>query len=176
MINDTITGERFTIRQLRPESTYMFIVRAVNSEGVGPPSPVSAPIRTTLNGAIPMLSHAERMSLETRLDTANARITKAIGLSGTAITVHWEAQENQDIIEGYYLKYRPQGSQEYFVEKVMGSFTHIITGLTANTEYAITIQPFHYNYHGEESEPTLVSTLSDGKCTFLCQVCNYRVY
>ena len=43
---DVVT-ESYTVDGLQPNVTYMFLVRAVNEEGVGSPSPVSDPVRTT---------------------------------------------------------------------------------------------------------------------------------
>ncbi|XP_072048618.1 uncharacterized protein [Amphiura filiformis] len=160
-LNDTIVGERFTVQHLRPESTYMFMIRALNDNGIGPPSPVSEAIKTTIEEPLPPLPQAQRTQLERRLDSVNIDVA-ASGLSGTAITVQWRTDPNLDIIEGYYLKYRPNSApSEYTVEKVMGASTHIITGLKPMTEYSVTIQPFHYVYHGDESPAISVSTLSD---------------
>lgn len=41
-----IPGSRFRVKNLKPSSSYRFIVRAENSNGIGPPSPVSEVIRT----------------------------------------------------------------------------------------------------------------------------------
>ena len=44
--SDSITEERFVVRGLRPDTTYLFLVRSRNSHGISLPSHVSASIRT----------------------------------------------------------------------------------------------------------------------------------
>lgn len=41
-----VLSETYTIRALRPDSRYIFIVRAENSHGLGLPSPASEAVRT----------------------------------------------------------------------------------------------------------------------------------
>ena len=44
--SDSITEERYVVRGLRPDTTYLFLVRSRNSHGISLPSHVSASIRT----------------------------------------------------------------------------------------------------------------------------------
>ena len=46
LYSDHIEEERVLVQQLRPGTTYLFLVRAVNDRGIGPPSPISQPITT----------------------------------------------------------------------------------------------------------------------------------
>ena len=41
-----ITSETYTINNLKPDTSYIFLVRAENSHGMSPPSPVSERVRT----------------------------------------------------------------------------------------------------------------------------------
>lgn len=36
----------YTVRGLRPNTIYLFMVRAINSQGLSDPSPMSDPVRT----------------------------------------------------------------------------------------------------------------------------------
>lgn len=45
-VADHVKQERHTVVGLFPNTVYLFIVRAVNSYGLGDPSPISEPVRT----------------------------------------------------------------------------------------------------------------------------------
>ena len=50
--SDSVKRESFTVEKLRPNTTYMFLIRAKNAQGVGLPSLVSDPV-TTASKSIP---------------------------------------------------------------------------------------------------------------------------
>jgi len=43
---DDVQDEFYTVRSLRPDTAYMFLVRAQNSHGLSLPSHVTSPVRT----------------------------------------------------------------------------------------------------------------------------------
>lgn len=45
-VADHIKTTQFTIKGLRPNTIYLFMVRAVNNQGLSDPSPMSEPVRT----------------------------------------------------------------------------------------------------------------------------------
>lgn len=45
-VADHVKTTEFTVRDLRPNTVYLFIIRAVNAQGLGDPSPMSEPVRT----------------------------------------------------------------------------------------------------------------------------------
>lgn len=45
-VADHIKTTQFTVKGLRPNTIYLFMVRAVNSQGLSDPSPMSDPVRT----------------------------------------------------------------------------------------------------------------------------------
>lgn len=45
-VADHIRTTQFTVKGLRPNTIYLFMVRAVNSQGLSDPSPMSEPVRT----------------------------------------------------------------------------------------------------------------------------------
>ncbi|KAH3815647.1 hypothetical protein DPMN_144177 [Dreissena polymorpha] len=51
---------------LAPDTTYVFLVRAVNMYGMGGPSPLSDKIRTLAKGEASYLSHQWSISQKTR--------------------------------------------------------------------------------------------------------------
>lgn len=48
-VADHIKTTQFTVKGLRPNTIYLFMVRAVNSQGLSDPSPMSEPVRTQGN-------------------------------------------------------------------------------------------------------------------------------
>lgn len=44
--SDSVTDTTYVVRNLRPDTTYIFLVRAQNSHGLSLPSPVTAAIKT----------------------------------------------------------------------------------------------------------------------------------
>lgn len=45
-VADHVKTTEFTVRDLRPNTVYLFIIRAVNAQGLGDPSPMSEPVRS----------------------------------------------------------------------------------------------------------------------------------
>lgn len=45
-VADHVKTTQFTVKSLRPNTIYLFMVRAVNSHGLSDPSPMSEPVRT----------------------------------------------------------------------------------------------------------------------------------
>lgn len=45
-VADHVKTTQFTVKGLRPNTIYLFMVRAVNSQGLSDPSPMSDPVRT----------------------------------------------------------------------------------------------------------------------------------
>lgn len=45
-VADHLKATQFTVKSLRPNTIYLFMVRAVNSHGLSDPSPISDPVRT----------------------------------------------------------------------------------------------------------------------------------
>lgn len=49
-VADHVKTTEFTVKDLRPNTVYLFIIRAVNAQGLGDPSPMSEPVRTQGTG------------------------------------------------------------------------------------------------------------------------------
>ncbi|GAA6079202.1 roundabout homolog 2 isoform X1, partial [Tachysurus ichikawai] len=48
-VADHVKDTQYTVRELRPNTVYVFIIRAMNAQGVGDPSAMSEPVRTQGN-------------------------------------------------------------------------------------------------------------------------------
>ncbi|XP_022095889.1 roundabout homolog 2-like [Acanthaster planci] len=151
LLADQITEEWFLVQQLRPGTTYRFLVRAVNDRGIGPPSPISQPITTRDSG---------RNSVSLQLAEAGVSIRNTLVLSNTEVKVSWQVEQFADLIEGYYLKYwlsaNPTGEVEQ--EVVIGATSKKLVGLEPDTRYSVSVQPFVGNVRGPDSPTASFTT------------------
>ncbi|CDR00514.1 unnamed protein product [Oncorhynchus mykiss] len=51
-VADHVKTTQYTVKGLRPNTIYLFMVRAVNTQGLSDPSPMSEPVRTQGMGLI----------------------------------------------------------------------------------------------------------------------------
>lgn len=63
-VADHIKTNQITVKALRPNTIYLFMVRAANSQGLSDPSPMSDPVRTQgteHNGAMKEIYYIDSM-------------------------------------------------------------------------------------------------------------------
>ncbi|XP_077483594.1 roundabout homolog 2-like isoform X6 [Amblyomma americanum] len=156
--------ETFTIQALRPDSRYIFIVRAENSHGLGVPSPASETIRT--------LGMAPHFLPEYNLDEARAKLSACVvtlqdtrATSSTAVKLNWKIQGNKDYVEGFYIRFRDMsgGSQKYNMVTVLngGALSYVLNDLKKFTKYEFFLVPFYRSVEGPPSNSRSVQTLED---------------
>ncbi|KAL1417407.1 hypothetical protein MTO96_026863 [Rhipicephalus appendiculatus] len=159
-----VLTEKYTIQALRPDSRYVFIVRAENSHGQGVPSPVSEPIRT--------LGMAPHFLPEFNLDEARAKLSACIvslqdirAVSSTAVKLSWKIQGMRDYVEGFYIRFRDMtgGSQKYNMVTVLngGALSYVLNDLKKFTKYEFFLVPFYRSVEGPPSNSRSVQTMED---------------
>ncbi|XP_037517477.1 protein sax-3-like [Rhipicephalus sanguineus] len=159
-----VLAEKYTIQALRPDSRYVFIVRAENSHGQGVPSPVSEPIRT--------LGMAPHFLPEFNLDEARAKLSACIvslqdirAVSSTAVKLNWKIQGMRDYVEGFYIRFRDMsgGSQKYNMVTVLngGALSYVLNDLKKFTKYEFFLVPFYRSVEGPPSNSRSVQTMED---------------
>ncbi|XP_075749789.1 protein sax-3-like isoform X2 [Rhipicephalus microplus] len=159
-----VLSEKYTIQALRPDSRYVFIVRAENSHGQGVPSPVSEPIRT--------LGMAPHFLPEFNLDEARAKLSACIvslqdirAVSSTAVKLSWKIQGMRDYVEGFYIRFRDMsgGSQKYNMVTVLngGALSYVLNDLKKFTKYEFFLVPFYRSVEGPPSNSRSVQTMED---------------
>ncbi|KAH7945901.1 hypothetical protein HPB49_016958 [Dermacentor silvarum] len=140
-----VLAEKYTIQALRPDSRYVFIVRAENSHGLGVPSPLSEPIRT--------LGMTPHFLPEFNLDEARAKLSSCVlslqdirAVSSTAVKLNWKIQGMRDYVEGFYIRFRDMsgGSQKYNMVTVLngGALSYVLKDLKKFTKYEFFLVPF----------------------------------
>ena len=171
-----VTSETYTVHNLKPDTSYVFLVRAENSDGLSHPSPVSERVRT-----LRLMEFRENGEAEVDLaDVQNTLLSKVVELSSveaissTAIRVTWQLiSDNPGYVEGFFIRFRDMsgGSQKFNMKTVMNSgptlengakeTSHIITGLRKYTEYEVFLMPFYKKLEGQPSNSLHIQTLED---------------
>ena len=164
------------VRNLHPDTSYMFLVRAQNNHGLSPPSTVSEMVRTGGGeGAKPTLTQYEMDQVKLKLDADLVRMLDPEVFSATVIQVKWETLRSHRFIEGYHIKYRPingpndqqfyPSNDHYITETVSSSRStiYVLRNLKKYHWYDIHIQPFYQNFNGRMSNGVRVRTLEDGE-------------
>ncbi|XP_056647981.1 roundabout homolog 2-like [Diorhabda sublineata] len=157
-----IQNPYMVVHELKPDSSYVFIVRAENAHGLSPASPVSKIARTLANSrALP----------SSELDTARAILsTKLIELkeakpqSSSSVKLIWNFSDN-DYVEGHYIRFRELsgGSHNYNILTVLDvdAKSYVVTNLKKFTKYEFFISPFYKSVEGQPSNSRIAQTLED---------------
>lgn len=156
---EDIVQTTYTINSLQPDTYYIFVVRARNDQGYGPPSHPSDMIRTAYEPHLHHLaSNKQTMSemLEKALTGEIVQLTEPVQvLSSTSVNITWKVLKSAYLIEGFYLKYKPVGSgKEYHTEKLKNKqhvTSHLVTNLHKYTMYEFLVEPFAGEIRGSES-------------------------
>lgn len=152
----------YQITNLSPDTYYMFTVRAKNSQGFGPPSPVSDLVRTQFESVIPYSNKQDLIEKALTGEIIQLNEPPQI-LSSTSINITWKLFKSSHLIQGFYIKYRPVGTNEYLIEDLAtNKFNYyILNNLKKFTSYEILIEPYSGTFKGSESNIIIGKTLED---------------
>ncbi|GFR81842.1 roundabout-like protein 2 [Elysia marginata] len=112
--SDTVSLDGYTVKNLQPDTKYVFMVRAKNAMGVGPPSAVSNYVTTRAIVIHFGTSTERRRNLNVNLPKEEiARELKKLrielkqgqGTNATHIKVKWEIRDSLSAVEGYMVNY-----------------------------------------------------------------------
>jgi hypothetical protein len=156
----------FIVENLQPDTYYMFMVRAKNEQGYGPPSQASDLVKTLVETQSLFRNKNTNEILEKALTGEVIQLNDpAEVLSSTSINVTWKILKSANLIEGFYLKYKPIGSKDYKVETISDAITkqhyYVLHNLHKFTPYEILMEPFSGSISGSESNIVQVKTLDD---------------
>ncbi|XP_022651593.1 protein sax-3-like isoform X2 [Varroa destructor] len=162
---DRIQERKYTVTGLRPETRYVFTVRARNNYGLGRTSPISKLVTTgggtisyTESGQPLSKSHAELNSIEVKIRSAKA-------INSTAVNLDWAIIGDREYIEGYYIWFRDISAAEdkYSMVTIWGGKRNRFTlkDLNKFTRYDIFLVPFLKTLKGPPSNIKTVTTSED---------------
>ncbi|XP_073968953.1 roundabout homolog 2-like isoform X2 [Rhodnius prolixus] len=152
------------VKDLKPDTGYMFIVRAENSHGLSVPSNVSLLVRT-MGKDSRAVSWQQLDEARTRLGTKVLTLRNLLPTSSTAVKISWDLVANDEYLEGVYVRFREVvgGSHKYNMITVMyaGATQYTVTNLRKFTKYEFFLVPFFKTVQGQPSNSKTVQTLED---------------
>uniref|UniRef100_A0A0N4Z9L2 Roundabout homolog 1-like n=1 Tax=Parastrongyloides trichosuri TaxID=131310 RepID=A0A0N4Z9L2_PARTI len=157
-IPDYIPSNSFKVKNLKPNCTYVFVVRAENTNGIGPPSEISSVVYTKTSKNNATLLSTTQLSLELarqRLGSEQLiKLEEVRVLNSTAIQLTWKRRKDEPLIQGYYIKWRgpPLTPQQTFIN-VTSSLVEsaVVNGLKPFTTYEFFMIPYHRTVQGMPS-------------------------
>ena len=193
-VANRIGSEEYTVTSLKPETRYVFLIRAENALGTGRPSELSKVIKTlgsrTVGAPDHYLSRARTQLSITEVGKdlllrpnskhplftmtftwflyfqVNLRSVKAV--NSTSVSLEWGVTGDKDFIEGYYIRFKDMGgsTNKYNMVTAWGSKVsrYVLKDLKKFTKYEVFLVPFYKNVEGPPSNTRAATTLEDGKC------------
>ncbi|KAG5837543.1 hypothetical protein ANANG_G00240440 [Anguilla anguilla] len=164
-VADHVKTTQFTVRGLRPNTIYLFMVRAVNAQGLSDPSPMSEPVRT--QDISPPAQGVDHRHVQKELGEVIVRLHNPVVLSPTTIQVTWTVDRQSQFIQGYRVLCRqtsglpaagPWQSQDVKVPSERGI---LLAGLKKGIVYEIKVRPYFNEFQGMDSESRTARTTEE---------------
>ncbi|XP_031358868.1 roundabout homolog 2-like [Photinus pyralis] len=148
------------VRNLKPDSSYVFLVRAENSHGLSSASEVSKEARTLVNS----LTHSEIDNARNALSTNTVELWDAKALSSNSVKLVWNLSAT-NYVEGVYVRFREVvgGLTNYDIVKVLDlqSRSYQVSNLKKFTKYEFFVTPFFKLVEGQPSNTRISQTFED---------------
>ncbi|XP_064208871.1 roundabout homolog 2-like isoform X4 [Anguilla rostrata] len=164
-VADRVKDTRYTVTGLRPNTIYLFIVRAVNAQGLGDPSAMSEPVRTQdISPPAPGVDHRH---VQKELSEVIVRLHNPVVLSPTSIQVTWTVDHQSQFIQGYRVLYRQTsglpspGAWQSEDLRVPSERSLVLSGLKKGVVYEIKARPYFNEFQGVDSESLTARTTED---------------
>ncbi|KAE8621827.1 hypothetical protein XENTR_v10004985 [Xenopus tropicalis] len=155
----------YTVKGLRPNTIYLFMVRAINTEGLSDPSPISDPVRT--QDISPPVQGVDHRQVQKELGDVIVRLHNPVVLTPTTIQVTWMVDRQSQFIQGYRVMYRqtsglqtPSAWQSLEV-KVPAERSAVLTNLKKGITYEIKVRPYFNEFQGMDSESKSARTTEE---------------
>ncbi|GMR60697.1 hypothetical protein PMAYCL1PPCAC_30892, partial [Pristionchus mayeri] len=157
-VADYVSGTRHRVRNLKPSQSYLFVVRAENEKGIGPPSTVSNSATTKI---APINTRQDRLvSEEDRRKSLNSdqliKLEEVKTINSTAVRLFWKKKPGKvdpGVIDGYYVKWRGGNSVDAPLVNVSGEHTDsvVVNGLLPFNNYEFFVIPYSGGLQGVPS-------------------------
>ncbi|KAM9846369.1 roundabout homolog 1-like [Aulostomus maculatus] len=161
-----VKTQNFVLRNLKPATVYLFMVRAVNAYGLSDPSAISDAIRT--QGHTSTIQGMDPRHIQRELEDVLIHLHTPVVLSSSAVSVQWKVEQQSPYIQGYKLLYRasaehgqPEG--QWSVQEVRAPQKDgvVISQLKTGSIYEFKVRPFFDEFQGADSEVKVVRTLEE---------------
>ncbi|XP_045707048.1 roundabout homolog 2 isoform X7 [Phyllostomus hastatus] len=155
----------YTVRGLRPNTIYLFMVRAINPQGLSDPSPMSDPVRT--QDISPPAQGVDHRQVQKELGDVIVRLHTPVVLTPTTVQVTWTVDRQPQFIQGYRVMYRQtSGLQatstwQNLDAKVPNERNAVLVNLKKGVTYEIKVRPYFNEFQGMDSESKTVRTTEE---------------
>ncbi|XP_030648056.1 roundabout homolog 2-like [Chanos chanos] len=164
-VAEHVKSTQYTVRDLRPNTVYLFIIRAVNAQGLGDPSPMSEPVRT--QDISPAVQGVDHRRVQKELGDVVVSMHNPEVLSSTSVRVTWMVENPSQFIQGYRVLYRQTsglpspGAWQSQDLKVPSQRDITLTDLKKGVVYEIKVRPYFNEFQGADSESMTARTLEE---------------
>uniref|UniRef100_A0A4W5KY34 Roundabout guidance receptor 2 n=1 Tax=Hucho hucho TaxID=62062 RepID=A0A4W5KY34_9TELE len=164
-VADHVKTTQFTVKDLRPNTVYLFLIRAVNAQGLGDPSPMSEPVRT--QDISPPVQGVDHRRVQKELGDVVASMHNPVVVSSTSVQVTWTVENPSQFIQGYRVLYRQTsglpspGAWQVQDLKVPSERDVALSALKKGVVYEIKVRPYFNEFQGADSESMTARTLEE---------------
>lgn len=158
-----ITDDTYTVIDLKPDTNYVFLVRAENSQGLSLPGPMSD-VAHTVTANQHTVPQIELIRARDRLNSEILHLRDVQSLSSSSVKIMWDILGAADLVEGLYIRYREASEKpEYQMVTVLnaGATSYVLTNLKKYTRYEFFLVPFYKTIEGRPSNVKLATTQED---------------
>ncbi|KAM8711248.1 hypothetical protein ACLKA7_000395 [Drosophila subpalustris] len=161
-----VPDTQVTISDLTSATSYVFLVRAENSQGVSVPSGLSNAIKT-LGEDFDAMPSNELSAARTLLTGKVVELIDASAVNASAVRLDWmlHVSDSEKFVEGLHIRYRDATSHstQYKVITVLdaSSESHVVANLRKYTKYEFFLTPFYETIEGQPSNSKMVTTYED---------------
>uniref|UniRef100_A0A8C4E5V3 Roundabout homolog 1 n=1 Tax=Dicentrarchus labrax TaxID=13489 RepID=A0A8C4E5V3_DICLA len=161
-----IKTQTFVLRNLKPATVYLFMVRAVNAYGLSNPSPISDSVRT--QDSTSTMQGVDHRHIQRELGDVVILLHTPTILSSSAVRVQWMVEQQSPYIQGYKVLYRasaehgqPEGQWNVLEVRAPREDGVVIGQLKRGSIYEFKVRPFFDEFQGADSEVKVVRTLEE---------------
>ncbi|XP_027887635.1 roundabout homolog 2-like isoform X5 [Xiphophorus couchianus] len=164
-VADHVKTTEFTVKDLRPNTVYLFIIRAVNAQGLGDPSPMSEPVRT--QDISPTVQGVDHRRVQKELGDVVVNMHNPVVLSSTSVQVTWTVENPSQFIQGYRVLYRQTsglpspGPWQIQDMRIASERDVTLAGLNKGIVYEIKVRPYFNEFQGADSESMTARTMEE---------------
>ncbi|XP_055486591.1 roundabout homolog 2-like, partial [Leucoraja erinacea] len=164
-VAERVKNSLFTVRSLRPNTIYLFLVRAVNAQGVSAPGLLTDPVRT--QDISPPAQGVDHRQVQRELGDVLVRLHNPLVLTASSIQITWTVERQSQFIQGYRVLFRqisglPSPSSWQPLEvKVATERSTVLSGLKKGVSYEMKVRPYFNEFQGIDSESKTARTSED---------------
>ncbi|KAL1241969.1 Protein sax-3 [Trichinella spiralis] len=154
---DLIRSPMFVVRRLKPSSSYVFVVRAVNHHGISEPSLFSSVVRTKSAGFVRDFIDIDlEVARKSLSDVQLVKLREVKAINETSVKLSWKLLRTEPLITGFYIRWQAAETNQQGLVNVTNFeegpvWSRTIGGLKPYTKYLFFITPYFRSVEGNPS-------------------------